>query len=233
LDTGFLTLGGSVQKLKVLWLAVTLVLTSLTAFAQNAAPVAQVYGGFQYTRLDTSAVQDEINLAALEAGVPTINVGRHQNLYGWTFGGQENLNSWFGGVFDVSGTYYTKSVLLQQSAGIKATLRYRLHSYTLMAGPQFTLRSSSTFQPFVRGLVGGGFLNDSVNILVNNVPQFPESKADDTNWAFGGGAGTDINFSRTLGIRIAADYIRTQLFNDNQNNLRGTVSLVYRWGSTR
>src|SRR5438132_12797489 len=91
-------LGGSVQKSKGLWLAVTLILASLTAFAQNVAPVGQVYGGYQYTRLDTSAVQDEINLAALEAGVPTIKVGRHQNLNGWSFGGQENLNSWFGGV---------------------------------------------------------------------------------------------------------------------------------------
>jgi hypothetical protein len=131
-------------------------LVSLTAFAQNVAPVGQVYGGYQYTRLDTSAVQDEINLAALEAGVPTINVGRHQKLNGWSFGAQENLNSWFGGVVDVSGTYYTKSVLLQQSGGIKATLRYRLHSYTFMAGPQFTMRRSSTFQHFVRGVAGRG-----------------------------------------------------------------------------
>jgi opacity protein-like surface antigen len=216
------------------YFAVALVLASVSTFAQTTAPVGQIYGGFQYTRLDTASVQDAVDLAALQAGVPTINFGRHQSLYGWCFGGQQNLNSWFGGIVDVSGTYLTKRVLLSQSGGVNATLRARLHSYTLMAGPQITLRRSSIFQPFVRALVGGGFFDDSVNVLVNNVPQFSETKESDDNWAFGGGVGTDVNFSRSLGLRLAVDYIRTQLFNENQDNYRGTASLVYRFGgSTR
>src|SRR5437868_5163401 len=185
-------------------------LASLTVFAQNAAPVGQVYGGYQYTRLDTGAEQDALNLFTLEQGIPAINVGRHQSLNGWSFGAQENLNSWFGGIVDVSGSYYTKKVLVATSGGNTAKLRYRLHSYTFMAGPQFTMRHSSTFQPFVRGLIGGGFLNTSANALVNNVPVSAESKADDKNWAFGGGGGTDIVFSRMLAVRVAVDYIRTQ-----------------------
>ena len=209
-----------------------IVLASVTTLAQTPAPW-QIYGGFQYTRLDTASVQDAVDLAALQAGVPTINFGRHQNLYGWCFGGQQNLNSWFGGIVDVGGTYLTKRVLLAQSGGVNATLRARLHSYTLMAGPQITLRRSSIFQPFVRALVGGGFFDDSVNVLVNNVPQFRETKESDENWAFGGGVGTDVNFSHSLGLRIAVDYIRTQLFNENQDNYRGTASLVYRFGGTR
>jgi opacity protein-like surface antigen len=221
-----------VHNLKFLGLA-TLLLASLTACAQSTAPAGEVYGGYQYTRLDTTAVQDAINLAAFEAGVPTVKFGRHQNLNGWSLGLQENLNSWFGGVVDVSGTYVAKRVLLAQSGGVNFTLRARLHSYTLMAGPQFTLRRSSTFQPFARALVGGGFFNESVNVLANNVAQFPEAKDDDRNWAFGAGAGTDVNFSSILAIRVAADYIHTQLFDDNQNNLRGTVFLVFRWGSAK
>jgi opacity protein-like surface antigen len=211
-------------------LSLVLVVMSVSVFAQTTAPVGQIYGGFQYTRLDTASVQNVVDLAALQAGVPTINFGRHQNLYGWCFGGQQNLNGWFGGIVDVGGTYLTRKVLLSQSGGVNTTLRAILHSYTLMAGPQITLRRSATFQPFARGLVGGGFFNDSVNVLVNNVPRFSEGKENDENWAFGGGFGTDVNFSRSLGVRLAIDYIRTQLFNENQVDYRGTVSMVYRFG---
>lgn len=100
-------------------------------------------------------------------------------------------------------------------------LRTRLRNYTFMGGPQFTLRHSSTFQPFVRALVGGAFSRNSLNKV----------KVEDEGFAFGGGAGTDINFSRMLGLRVAVDYIGTKLFDDTQNNIRGTASLVFRWGS--
>jgi opacity protein-like surface antigen len=207
-------------------------LTPLTAFAQTTAPAGEVYGGYQYMRLDTGAVQDALNLAALEAGVSPFNFGRHQNLNGWSFGAQENLNSWFGVIVDGGGTYYTNRNISVTDGNETAKLRVRLHSYTLMIGPQFTMRRSSTFQPFARGLIGGGWANFSANILLNNVPLIAEVKSENANFAFGGGAGTDINFSRSVGMRVAVDYIRTQVFNDNQNNLRGTVALVYRWGST-
>jgi len=68
-------------------------------------------------------------------------------------GVQENINRWFGGVVEVSGTYLTNRILLGQSGGVDVTLRTRLHSYTFMAGPQLTFRSSSTFQSFVRALL--------------------------------------------------------------------------------
>jgi opacity protein-like surface antigen len=208
-----------------------LMLASLTAFAQNTAPAGEIYGGYQYARLDTGAAQDALNLAALEAGVPPPDFGRHQNLSGWSFGLQENFNSWFGGIVDVSGGYHTNKNLTVTTGNVTTTLRVRIHSYTFMGGPQFTMRRSATFQPFVRGLVGGGFFNASANILMNNVQTIPEIKTDDDSFALGGGAGTDINFSRRLGMRVALDYVRTGFYNDNQNNLKGSVSLVFRWGS--
>jgi hypothetical protein len=221
-----------VQKSTSSYLALTLLLVSLTAFSQTTAPTGQFYGGYQYTRVDTGAVQDALNLDALQAGVPPFTFGRHQNLNGWSFGGQENFNSWFGGIVDVSGGYYTNKNLSVTSGGVNTTERVRLHSYTFMTGPQFTMRRSSTVQPFARALIGGGFINSSTNILMNNVPTTSELKSSDVNFAFGGGGGTDIYFSRRLGMRVAADYIRTQLYTDNQNNLRVAVSLLLRWGST-
>jgi opacity protein-like surface antigen len=232
LHEGQIALGGRVQKLKGSYLVMTLMLASLTAFAQTNAPAGQFFGGYQYTRLDTGAVQDAINLFVLANGSPAVDFGRHQNLNGWSVGGQENINNWFGVAVDLSGTYDTKKLLLAQSGSFNEALRSRLHLYTFMTGPQFTMRRSSTFQPFARGLIGGARITESANILVNNVPQIADLKSNDESFAFGGGGGTDINFSRRLGMRVAVDYIRTQFFNDDQNNLRGTVALVFSWGST-
>lgn len=220
------------QKSTGFYLVLTLMLASLTAFAQTTAPTGEIYGGYQYTRLDTGAAQDALNLAALEAGVPPPDFGRHQNLNGWSFGLQENYTGWFGGVVDVSGGYHTNKNISVTTGNVTTTLRVRVHSYTFTGGPQFTMRRSSTFQPFARVLIGGGFFNASANVLVNNVQTIPEVKTDDHNLALGGGAGTDINLSRRLGMRVTIDYFRTAFYNDNQNNLRGAVSLVYRWGRT-
>lgn len=206
-------------------------LVSTVSAAQITVPEGEVYGGYQYMRLDAGAVQDAVNLFALQQEIAPLNFGRHQNLNGWSFGVQENLNSWFGVVVDVGGAYLTKKTVLAQSPGLSEVLRTRLRNYTFMGGPQFTLRHSSTFQPFVRALVGGAFSRNSLNILLNNVPQSSEVKVEDEGFAFGGGAGTDINFSRMLGLRVAVDYIGTKLFDDTQNNIRGTASLVFRWGS--
>ena len=198
-----------------------------------SAPEAEIYGGYQYVRLDTTQVQNAINLESLVAGVPPINFGSHQNLNGWQFGVQENLNSWFGGIVEAGGSDLTKLTTLAQIPNAKEQQRVRLHSYNFMAGPQFTLRSSPTIQPFARALIDGAFVNDSVNILVNKVPLFPESGESDEGWAFGAGGGVDWNISRHLGVRIGADFIRSTLFNDTQKNLRGTASLVYRWGEVK
>jgi opacity protein-like surface antigen len=219
--------------MKALRLVCTFALLSVAAAAQVSAPEGEVYGGYQYLRLDTTQVQDNINLASLLAGVPPINFGRHQNLNGWQFGVQENLNGWFGGVVEVGGSYLTKITTVAQSSSAKEQLRVRLHSYNFMAGPQFTLRSSATIQPFARALIGGAFTNDSINILINSVPLFSESREDDSGWAFGGGGGIDWNVSKHLGVRVGADYIRSTLFNFTQSNVRGTASLVYRWGHTK
>lgn len=70
-------------------------LVSTVSAAQITVPEGEVYGGYQYMRLDAGAVQDAVNLFALQQEIAPLNFGRHQNLNGWSFGVQENLNSWF------------------------------------------------------------------------------------------------------------------------------------------
>jgi hypothetical protein len=205
--------------------------TCVLSAAQSNFDEVKIYGGYQYTRFDTHALQDAFNLQhALDPTFPLLNFGSHQSLHGWNFGGEEDtLAKWFGVVIDVSGTYGTNNVNLSSIAGISTKLRTKLRFYTFTCGPQFTLRSSSKVQPFVRALLGGAWESFSVNGLENNVPQFAEVKTKDSGFAYGGGGGVDFFFSRKIGLRIAADVIRTPFFDDTQNNMRGTAALLFRF----
>jgi opacity protein-like surface antigen len=225
-----------------LFLVVTLAIPAVTmAQKESNTPQFELYAGYQFTRIDTGFVQDEFNLLkTLNPDLPIPDFGRHQNLHGWNFGADENINNWLGGVVDASGGYGTRSLditALAKAEGfivppnVRLTVRTRLRTFTITGGPQFTLRRSSHLQPFARALFGGAFFNDSINVLENNVPQFSELKEDDSGFTLGGGGGINIYFSRHVGIRLAADYLRSTLFNDTQNNFRGTAGLVFRLGS--
>jgi hypothetical protein len=62
----------------------------------------KVYGGYQYTAIDTHAIQDTLNLQhVIDPTFPLLNFGNHQNLHGWNFGAQEDIAKWFGVVVDL------------------------------------------------------------------------------------------------------------------------------------
>jgi hypothetical protein len=97
-----------VQKPVVLVLAALVFATCASA---QETPAGEIYGGYQYTRIDTHAVQDIFNLEHdLDPTIPLVNFGANQRQDGWNFGVQENMNDWFGGVVDVSGNYGTKNL---------------------------------------------------------------------------------------------------------------------------
>jgi opacity protein-like surface antigen len=204
-----------------------LLLTCLTSAAQDNSEW-QLYGGYQYTQIDTHAVQDIFNLLhVLEPTVPLVNYGAHQNMKGWDFGLQQNTNSWFGGVLDVSGSYDTNNLRVLSTGGVTVALQTTLRAYTLMAGPQFTSRRSSNFQPFARALFGGAFYKESLNVVANNVPLLSPIKQSDQSIALGGGGGVDLIFSRRVGLRLTGDYIRSYVFGESQNNYRATAGFVF------
>jgi opacity protein-like surface antigen len=193
----------------------------------------KIYGGYQYTSLDTHAVQDALNLQhTLDPTFPLLNFGSHQNMHGWNFGGEEDtLAPWFGVVVDVSGTYGENNINLGTVAGVTTKTRTKLRLYTFTAGPQFTLRRSSKVQPFVRALLGGAWESFSVNVVENNVPLFADVKQSDEGFAYGGGGGADFFLSHKFGLRVAVDMIRTPFFRDTQNNIRGTAGFLFRFGN--
>jgi len=216
-------------------LCVLVCLNCLQAAAQTTSSSdfheLKVYGGYQYTHLDTHAVQDALNLQhILDPSFPQLNFGRYQSLHGWNFGIEEDaFAKWFGVVADVGSGFGTNSLNVGSGGGITTTVRTRMQFYTFTVGPQFTLKASSRIQPFARFLVGGAWTRNSVNTLENNVPQFSEIHLKDEGLAYGGGGGADFFFSRRVGLRVAGDLLRTGFFGDSQNKLRGSAGVIFRF----
>ncbi|HEY7098183.1 MAG TPA: outer membrane beta-barrel protein [Terriglobales bacterium] len=71
---------------KHIGLVVLLALFSVVAFAQESAPKAEIFGGYQYTRFDGGT-----------------------NANGWNTSVTGNLNNWFGIAGDFSGAYASPS----------------------------------------------------------------------------------------------------------------------------
>jgi opacity protein-like surface antigen len=207
-----------------------LVFLVATAVAQDN-PQWEVFGGFQYTRFNTSLAQASLNSATQLLGLPPLSLGAHLNLSGWNVSLQENRNSWFGGVIDFSGNYVTKSFIVFQVPGTTDTLRNRIRFYTFMAGPQVTMRKSSRLQPFARALFGGARLKVEDTGLDNGAPATSTLSGGETGFAMGGGGGVDFHFIHRVAVRAVGDYIRPYLGGMSEGHFRVGGGVAVRIGS--
>jgi hypothetical protein len=218
--------------------ALVLVLSSFFSVAHaQSTPWWELFGGYQYTRADTGQAQDALNLITDGNGLPHVEVGRHQNLNGWNVSLQENKTNWWGGIIDFSGTYATKDVDVTQiarAAGLippdsTATARIKPSAYTFAGGPQFTYRSKK-IQPFGRIMFGGAYARARASLLVDKAVVFTSPEETDTAFVLIGGGGADYVWKDYLSIRAVADYVRTYLFNETQNNIRISAGVNFRIG---
>ncbi len=117
-------------------------------------------------------------------------------------------------------------------------------TYTFAAGPQFYLRAWPKVTFLARPGFGG--IHESANITFPSqlVPLFtvlgiplPSSHQTDTQLFFGLGGGFDINVTRKIGARFAADWVNTHLFSSllvpRQNYVRFSIGPTFRWGHFR
>lgn len=118
---------------------------------------------------------------------------------------------------------------------------FRSTTYTFAAGPQFYLRKWEKITLFFRPGLGG--IHEKAELAL--APQFgtlltllgaevPASSQTDTTIFFGVGGGIDLNVSRPVGLRFAADWVNSHLFSDlltgRQNYVRFSVGPTFRWG---
>jgi hypothetical protein len=124
--------------------------------------------------------------------------------------------------------------------GAAISVPYESSTYTFCAGPQFNYRKAAKVTLFVRP--GLGVMHQVVTakpdsaigrIVVGSLVGASGQKSDRVVF-YGFGGGLDINASRHVGIRLAADFVHTNLFNDllktGQNNVRLSVGPTFRFG---
>ncbi len=202
-------------------------------------PHWEVFGGFDYTRVDLGSLQAQANLFTQANGLPPLNAG-NQYASGFSAGLQENLNSWFGGVFNFYSSYPRTSLNITPqlvSAGLVPansptyTAKDSAHLYTYLFGPQFTLRWNPYVQPFVRVMVGGAQAITKINVVQNGVKLFASDlKGNDDAFAVSGGGGIDFRLTAHVYLRAAEDFVQTSLFN-SKNDLHLSIGITYRVGS--
>ena len=133
--------------------------------------------------------------------------GSSFHLNGATTSATQNLNSWFGGRVEVSAYHGKES---------GATLSAQSVTY----GPVFSYRRFKTINPFAHVQLGAihasqGYLGISQSAI---------------KFAMVGGGGVDVQINKMASVRLQADYLMSRFLGLNQNNLQGTVGLVFRFG---
>ena len=116
----------------LLGLIVVVGLLSLPLLAADY-PKAEVFGGYQYLRLND-----------------VLGTGVGINANGWDASLTGNVNQWLGVTGDFGGTY-------------KSATGGDLHFYTYTGGPVINLNHSGVVNPFVHALFGGARLGGSAS----------------------------------------------------------------------
>jgi hypothetical protein len=127
------------------------------------------------------------------------------NLNGWNAAISGNLIRGLGATAELTGQY-----------------GYHMNLRDFAVGPQFLFPHGRMLY-FAHLLVGKGrtFVNEGGGV-------------GDTQRAYLLGGGVDMPFRRRFDIRLVqADYVRTELLGQTQDNFRVSVGLVYRWGEVK
>jgi len=114
-------------------------------------------------------------------------------------------------------------------------------TYTFAAGPQFYLRKWEKVTFFARPGFGGIHEKADIAFPASLAQLFgklgvpvPDAHQTDTTYFIGLGGGFDVNVSRKIGMRFAADWVNTHLFSNlltqRQNYIRFSVGPTFRWG---
>jgi Outer membrane protein beta-barrel domain len=139
--------------------------------------------------------------------VDTSGLTSRQSLNGWNAQANVNFNKWLGLTGDFGGYY-------------GSPFHVSVHDYSFLFGPTVTYRTEH-FAPFFHALFGGNHIDASLE----------GSSGGDTAFAMAFGGGVDVPVKGSFGIRVAqVDWLRTQHFNTNQNNIRLSTGIIFNFG---
>jgi opacity protein-like surface antigen len=139
-------------------------------------------------------------------------------------------------------TVYASAVnALMPGAASQIHVPFNSTTYTFAAGPQIYIRRWEKVTFLIRPGFGGMHEKADITFPASLAPIFaglhlapPGTHQNDTQLFFGLGGGFDVNVSRKIGVRFAADWVNTHLFSNllvpRQNYVRFSIGPTFRWG---
>jgi hypothetical protein len=135
---------------------------------------------------------------------------------GWNGSLTYNVNSWLGISSDFSGHYQSQT-----------NVDPKLNMFSLMFGPQFTVRRDSRLSPFAHVLLG--FRHRSYEYPPS--PLIPTLTFSQNDFASAFGGGFDIKLNRSISFRpFQADYLLEKSYGNTLNNFRFSTGIVFHVG---
>jgi hypothetical protein len=185
--------------MKKLILAGLILLTASLAMAQNNSKV-DIFGGYSYLNQDTNGADGRLNLN------------------GWTASATFNFHKYLGLTAEVGGDYGSPSLGSSSAylgfSGVSANV----HQHTFLFGPTVHVLRTKKLDLFGHALFGIADAKASASGV----------STSDNGFAVALGGGADYNLTKHFGVRLVqADWLRTNLFGDNQNDFRYSGGLVF------
>jgi opacity protein-like surface antigen len=188
--------------------AITLiVLIGSFAFAQDATPKVQVFGGYSLLNLDHGKLNGgTLDLALKQASDPFDLANNF--LDGWNAEAQYNSGRWLGIAADFGGRYGTPIIASRDRtlAGLPKET-----GYSFLAGPVISYRTKSAITPFGHGLFGWDRTSLGASTITGSVTS-PVAVAATTynDFAMALGVGVDYKVARHVSVRLGQlDWFRT------------------------
>ena len=186
------------MKVRSLVIIVGACLLLFVTAAVAADSRAEVFGGYQYTRLDEGS-----GGSGVSGGLG--GTSEHVNANGWNGALTANFTQHLGVTADFSGSYAT-------FAGIN------LKNYTYTFGPVISGRKDATFVPFAHALFGGFRASGELG----------GASASINGFAMMVGGGVDARISDKLAVRVGQfDWVSLRASGDTENkNFRYSAGVV-------
>jgi hypothetical protein len=219
------------QRFVILLAVVLCLVFAVPSFAQSV-PAFEFFGGFSHTRVPTTVLLGgggggggggdlgcgntcaiRVSPGDPQFGPPGTSANLVAHLNGWNSSVAANFTKWFGAVAEFGGSYGSPQV-----SG--TTVNLKVHSF--LFGPRVSIRKFNRVVPFVHALFGVAHARGEVLGI----------SATDNAIAMSFGGGVDVKLTDHVYLRAAQlDYLRTQLFDEHQNNFRISAGVVFRFGS--
>jgi opacity protein-like surface antigen len=187
------------------------------AFAQDATPKVQVFGGYSLLHTDAAGLTSQTMDFVLHQGSSAFAL--RSNLNGWSAEGQYNFDRWIGIAVDFGGQTGGPITATSFAQGIGGLPNG--NAYSVLAGPVITYRTKSRFSPYVHGLFGIDRARLDAGSLTGVATPVSFNAESYTDFTIALGGGLDYKLARHFALRVGQlDWFHTSV---NYNKFFGSA----------